>query len=144
MHRQRNVLGEATRSTGRRLFEAALAGGAQATEAPTTGGISPGKRADFVVLDHHHPALAAAQGDSLLDAWLFAADNAAIKTVYCRGVPVVRERPPCRPRGAQPALSQGLERAWPERLRWGRATPVARLLPREDAPLEWRAPGHEC
>jgi len=56
----------------------------------TTGGISPGKRADFVVLDHHHPALAAAQGDSLLDAWLFAADNAAIKTVYCRGVPVVQ------------------------------------------------------
>ena len=90
MHRQRNVLGEATRSTGRRLFEAALAGGAQATDAPTTGGISPGKRADFVVLDRHHPALAAAQDDSLLDAWLFAADNAAIKTVYCRGVPVVQ------------------------------------------------------
>ena len=90
LHRQRNVLGEATRSTGRRLFEAALAGGAQATEAMTTGGISPGKRADFVVLDQHHPALAAAQGDSLLDAWLFAADNAAIKSVYCRGVPVVQ------------------------------------------------------
>jgi formimidoylglutamate deiminase len=90
VHRQRNVLGEATRSTGRRLFEAALTGGAQATEAMTTGGISPGKRADFVVLDQHHPALAAAQGDSLLDAWLFAADNAAIKSVYCRGVPVVQ------------------------------------------------------
>jgi formimidoylglutamate deiminase len=90
LHRQRNVLGEATRSTGRRLFEAALTGGAQATEAMTTGGICPGKRADFVVLDQHHPALAAAQGDSLLDAWLFAADNAAIKSVYCRGVPVVQ------------------------------------------------------
>jgi formiminoglutamate deiminase len=90
MHRRRNVLGEATRSTGRRLFDAALAGGAQATEAMTTGGISPGKRADFVVLDRHHPALAAAQGDSLLDAWLFAADSAAIKSVYCRGVPVVQ------------------------------------------------------
>jgi formiminoglutamate deiminase len=90
LHRQRNVLGEATRSTGRRLFEAALAGGARATEPTTTGGISPGKRADFVVLDRDHPALAAAQGDSLLDAWLFSADNAAIKTVYCRGVPVVQ------------------------------------------------------
>jgi cytosine/adenosine deaminase-related metal-dependent hydrolase len=84
------VLGEATRSTGRRLFEAALAGGAQATDALTTGGIAPGKRADFVVLDRQHPSLAAAQDDSLLDAWLFAADNAAIKTVYCRGVPVVQ------------------------------------------------------
>jgi formiminoglutamate deiminase len=90
MHRQRNVLGEPTRSTGRRLFDAALVGGAQATDAMTTGGISPGKRADFVVLDRDHPALAAAQGDSLLDAWLFSADNAAIKTVYCRGVPVVQ------------------------------------------------------
>jgi formimidoylglutamate deiminase len=88
MHRQRNVLGEATRSTGRRLFEAALIGGAQATAAKA-GSISAGKRADFVVLDHHHPALAAAQGDSLIDAWLFAADNSAIKSVYCHGVPVV-------------------------------------------------------
>ena len=84
------MLGEATRSTGRRLFEAALAGGARATDEMTAGGISAGKRADFVVLDHHHPALAAAQGDSLIDAWLFAADNAAIKSVYCRGVPVVQ------------------------------------------------------
>ena len=90
VRRQRNVLGDPTRSTGRRLFEAALIGGAQATDPETAGGISPGKRADFVVLDRAHPALAAAQDDSLLDAWLFAADNAAIKTVYCRGVPVVQ------------------------------------------------------
>ena len=90
VRRQRNVLGEATRSTGRRLFEAALTGGARATDPETAGGISPGKRADFVVLDRAHPAFAAAEDDSLLDAWLFAADNAAIKTVYCRGVPVVQ------------------------------------------------------
>ena len=89
-HRQRNVLGEATRSTGRRLFETALIGGTRATDPEIVGSISPGKRADFVVLDHDHPALAGAQDDSLLDAWLFAADNAAIKTVYCRGVPVVQ------------------------------------------------------
>jgi formiminoglutamate deiminase len=91
MHRQRNVLGEATRSTGRRLFEAALAGGAQAMgRSWPVGRIRTSERADFVVLDHHHPALAAAEGDSLLDAWLFAADNSAIKTVYCGGVPVVQ------------------------------------------------------
>jgi formimidoylglutamate deiminase len=89
LHRQRNVLGETTRSTGRRLFEAAVAGGAQAMAGWPAGRIGTGERADFVVLDHHHPALAAAQGDSLLDAWLFAADNAAIKTVYRGGVPVV-------------------------------------------------------
>jgi formimidoylglutamate deiminase len=90
MHRQRNVLGDATRSTGRRLFEAAVAGGAQAMGGWPASRISTGQRADFVVLDHHHPALAAAAGDSLLDAWLFAADNSAIKTVYCGGVPVVQ------------------------------------------------------
>jgi formiminoglutamate deiminase len=90
LHRQRNVLGEAMRSTGRRLFETALTGGARVTDAERVGSISPGMRADFVVLDRDHPALAGAEGDSLLDAWLFAADNAAIKTVYCRGVPVVQ------------------------------------------------------
>jgi formiminoglutamate deiminase len=90
-HRQRNVLGEATRSTGRRLFDAVLAGGAQATNEARVGGISPGRRADFVVLNREHSALFAAQGDALIDAWLFAADNAAIKTVYCQGVPVVRD-----------------------------------------------------
>src|SRR5260221_643317 len=37
--RQRNVLGDASRSTGRRLFEAALAGGAQAVGSETTGDI---------------------------------------------------------------------------------------------------------
>ena len=68
---------------------------------------APGERADFVVLDRHHPALAAAEGDSLLDAWLFAADNAAIKTVYCDGVPVVQDgRHVARDR-AHPALPQG-------------------------------------
>ncbi len=92
LHRRRNVLGEATRSTGRRLFEAAVAGGVQAMgQWWPVGRISVGERADFVVLDRQHPALAAAEGDSLLDAWLFAADNAAIKTVYREGVPVVQD-----------------------------------------------------
>ena len=48
-HRQRNVLGDSKQSTGRRLFELALAGGAQAVGRPV-GAIALGKRADFVVL----------------------------------------------------------------------------------------------
>ncbi len=91
MHRQRNVLAEPARSTGRRLFEAALAGGARATGEERLGGIANGKRADLVVLDQHHPSLVAARDDSLLDGWLFAADNAAIKSVYRRGRVVVRD-----------------------------------------------------
>jgi formimidoylglutamate deiminase len=83
-HRARNVLGEPGRSTGRRLFEAACAGGAQALRRPI-GAIAPGQRADIVVLDREHPSLAAAVGDTLLDAWIFSADNAAVSDVICGG-----------------------------------------------------------
>ena len=76
IHRRRNVLGEGVRSTGRRLFDAALLDTA----------IAPGQRADFVVLDG-----AGLRGDSALDHWLFAADNSAIRSVYCAGAPVVRD-----------------------------------------------------
>lgn len=85
VHRRRNVLGEARRSTGRRLIEEALAGGAQAVGAPI-GSIAVGQRADFVVL--HADGF---QDDSALDSWLFTADNAAIKTVYRSGIPVVQQ-----------------------------------------------------
>ena len=74
-HRQRNVLGDPDRSTGRRLFDAALGPNA----------IASGQRADFVVLDNQGFA-----SDAVLDHWLFTADNAAIKSVYCGGVPVVQ------------------------------------------------------
>jgi formimidoylglutamate deiminase len=85
MRRQRNVLGETARSTGRRLFDLAAAGGAQAVGVPV-GAIAPGMRADFVVLqeDLH-------RDDAALDHWLFTADNAAIKTVYRGGIPVVQQ-----------------------------------------------------
>lgn len=67
IHRRRNVLGDANRSTGRRLFDAALAGGAQAA----------GSADDAVVtLD-----TASHRGDAVLDHWLFAADNTAIVSV---------------------------------------------------------------
>jgi formiminoglutamate deiminase len=75
IHRQRNVLGDAGQSTGRRLFEAALAGGAQAV----------GTTDDAVVtLD-----TAGLRGDAILDHWLFAADNTAIVSVERGGVRLV-------------------------------------------------------
>jgi len=43
------------------------------------------KRADFVVLGSE-----GFSDDAVLDAWLFSSDNAAIRTVYCGGVPVVQ------------------------------------------------------
>jgi formimidoylglutamate deiminase len=87
-HRSRNALGEEGRSTGRRLHDLACAGGAQAL-GRRIGAIEPGRRADIVVLDRDHPSLAAAQGDMLLDAWIFSADNAAIRDVICGGRHVV-------------------------------------------------------
>ena len=89
VHRQRNVLGDPSRSTGRRLFELALAGGAQAEGRPI-GEIAIGKRADFVVLDTDHPSFAAVRDDAVIDAFVFACDNTAVRTVYSGGVPVVR------------------------------------------------------
>ena len=74
----RNVLGDATRSTGRRLFEAALAGGAQAVGSETTG--------DIVALDARN-----FRDDAVLDHWLFAADNAAILSVERGGMRLVEQ-----------------------------------------------------
>jgi formiminoglutamate deiminase len=84
IHRQRNILSDGTRSTGRRLFDLASAGGAQAVGRPV-GALAPGKRADFVVLEAD-----GLRDDYVVDAWLFSADNSAIKSVYCGGVPVVQ------------------------------------------------------
>jgi formimidoylglutamate deiminase len=87
-HRSRNALGEMGRSTGRRLYETACAGGAQAL-GRAIGAITPGRRADIVVLDREHPSLAAAAGDTLIDAWIFSADNAAVNEVFCGGAKLV-------------------------------------------------------
>ena len=89
--RARNVLtvreGE---SVGRRLFETALAGGAQACARPV-GAIEVGRRADIVLLDADHPDLAVGQGDHWLDAWIFVAGRAAVREVLIGGEPVVVE-----------------------------------------------------
>jgi formiminoglutamate deiminase len=87
-HRSRNALGQAGISTGRRLFERALAGGAQAL-GRRIGAIAPGRRADIVTLDPEHPSLAAARRDVILDGWIFSGDNAAVRDVWCGGEHVV-------------------------------------------------------
>jgi formimidoylglutamate deiminase len=88
-HRERNVLstGPGT-STGRALFDGALAGGAQALAQPAVG-ITPGARADIVTLDTAHPSLAGRRGDSVLDGWIFAAGSSAIDCVWAGGNKVV-------------------------------------------------------
>ncbi|WP_431017004.1 formimidoylglutamate deiminase [Bradyrhizobium pachyrhizi] len=88
-HRERNVLsGRPGTSTGRALFDQALAGGAQAL-AQTKAGLAPGARADIVSLDTAHPSLAGRSGDAVLDGWLFATGSDAIDCVWAGGDKVV-------------------------------------------------------
>jgi formimidoylglutamate deiminase len=87
--RSRNVMttheGE---STGRRLLSSAWAGGARALQQPI-GAIAQGRRADIVLLDADRPDLASRHGDQWLDAWIFTAGRAAVKSVIVRGETVV-------------------------------------------------------
>lgn len=88
-HRQRNVLsGGAGRSTGRTLFDHALAGGARALAQPTIG-LAAGARADIVTLDVAHPSLAGRSRDAVIDGWIFAAGSGVIDCVWAGGDKVV-------------------------------------------------------
>ena len=87
-HRARNVLAsEPGRSTGRTLFDGALAGGTQALGIHASGtgeaGIWEGAGADIVSLDPDHPALVGRKGDTLLDSWIFA--GGGVDCVWRRG-----------------------------------------------------------
>lgn len=89
-HQARNVLaGHEGQSTGRALYDKALAGGAQAL-GRRIGTIAAGHRADLVVLDAGHPDLVAVSDDRWIDSYVFVAGKAAIDTVLVAGSPVVR------------------------------------------------------
>lgn len=71
--RQRNVIADANGSCGRRLFEAAYIGGAQALADPGLG-LVVGAPADMVVLRDDYDVLLgndAVAADTLLDRWIF-------------------------------------------------------------------------
>jgi formimidoylglutamate deiminase len=84
-HRRRNVLaGGVELSTGRRLFDAAVAGGAQALGCERRGLVA-GADADIVSLDTAHDALISRRGDALLDSWIFAARAPMVDCVWRYG-----------------------------------------------------------
>jgi formimidoylglutamate deiminase len=92
--RARNVLaGAGGGSTGRHLFEAALAGGRQALGAIAAGGagLQAGASLDLVTLRAADPALLARREDELLDGWIFSGGRAAIDCVWRAGVRVVSD-----------------------------------------------------
>lgn len=89
--RARNVAAHpGERSTGARLYRAALAGGAQAL-GRATGAIAPGQRADLVVLDDAHPQLCGRGGDALLDSYVFSGNRNPVRDVMIGGTWVVRD-----------------------------------------------------
>lgn len=86
----RNVLAEQGRSTGRRLFDAAVASAAPVLARPV-GALEPGNRADFVALDTDHLSMIGRTDDTWLDSWIFAAGKEAVREVWVGGRRVVRE-----------------------------------------------------
>lgn len=87
--RGRNVLSPGELSSGRWLYQQAGEGGAQALGVPA--GLSVGAAADLLELDSQHPALLNRSGDALLDSWLFAARNGALRSVWRNGRALVRD-----------------------------------------------------
>lgn len=86
--RARNVMAtDRTASTGRALFEGALAGGAQALG--VAGGLATGFAADIVSLDANSPALAGRSGDAILDGWIFGSRSSPVDCVWTSGRKVV-------------------------------------------------------
>ena len=89
--RGRNVLADgAGASTGRSLFDAALAGGAQVLQrAAAATGLAPGASLDLVTLAPGHAALLERRDDEILDSWIFAAGREAVDCVWRAGERVV-------------------------------------------------------
>lgn len=70
-------------SVGGRLFNAALAGGAQALGVES--GLKEGAPADIVSLDMDHPSLFASDETTLLDRWIFGLRDGGIDCVWRGG-----------------------------------------------------------
>ncbi len=88
--RKRNVIAAEGESIGARLWRGALAGGARAVAQPV-GALAIGNRADLLVLDREHPALAGRSGDRILDSLVFGDARGAIRHVMVAGRWTVRD-----------------------------------------------------
>jgi len=87
--RGRAMMADPGRSTGRALFEQALAGGGQATGMRC--GLFVGGPADIVSLDTRRIVFAGRSGDAVLDSWIFGAPANSVATVWRAGREVVRD-----------------------------------------------------
>ena len=89
--RRRAIYCDADESVGRKLYEAACRGGAQAL-GMETGEIAVGRRADLVVLDAEHINLVARSDDRWLDSYLFCESGPTpVKDTMVGGNWVIRQ-----------------------------------------------------
>ena len=80
----RAALATPDQSTGRVLFAQAASGGAQAA-GRDAGVIAPGKLADLVALNATGPDMAGLEGDTRLDAFIFAGDDRMVTDLWSAG-----------------------------------------------------------
>ena len=84
----RAALATQAQSTGRRLFDAINNGGVIAANR-SSGKIGKGYLADLMALDDDSVHFAGKTGDTLLDAYVFGADDRLVTDVWCAGRHVV-------------------------------------------------------
>jgi formimidoylglutamate deiminase len=87
---KRNVFAREGESSGRTLYQAALAGGARALAHPA-GAIAVGLRADLVVLNGDDPALVEQPAQNVLDAAIFGPGRQIVRDVMVAGRWVIGE-----------------------------------------------------
>ncbi|NNE79303.1 MAG: formimidoylglutamate deiminase [Silicimonas sp.] len=86
----RAALASSEKSTGRRIFNEILAGGAQAT-GRQTGSLAVGNWADMLSLDAGSVDLEGRDGDTILDTWIFGCDDRLVGDVWSAGRHIVME-----------------------------------------------------
>ena len=85
----RAALATPDKSTGRRMFDGMLQGGAQAS-GRKTGRIEAGCWADMLALDTLSEHMWGRQLDTALDAWIFAGDDRLVTDVWSAGRHMVK------------------------------------------------------
>ncbi len=85
----RAALASPEQSTGRRMFEGVLQGGAQATQRKT-GRLEVGYWADMLTLDTDNEHMWGRSSDTALDAWIFAGDDRLVCDVWSAGRHMVK------------------------------------------------------
>ncbi|MFG6443241.1 formimidoylglutamate deiminase [Roseateles sp. LKC17W] len=109
LHRQRNIaaLPGVQPSSAARLFEAAVHGGARAAGFAAWG-LTPGARADALVLNRDADGLRGLPDDALLDAVVFGSNGTPWQSVWVAG----RARPWREPQRVGDAFQQAMRDLW--------------------------------